>query len=361
MDVAAAEARVRVRAGGPTRSPSAAFFPQIDASGNGQRSGSGGPNRGSGVVSTNRGRDRRRRPEGLATALYSAGLDASWELDVFGGLRREAQAARRRSRGQPGRSALKRARVAGRQSCMAPVLRRRPRDSGAAAHCRGEPDLAATDLRSDQLRAREAGSGRTSTSSRPARSSRRRAPPCRPAHRPGGRRTGSRCCWARVARSGRAAARDEPKPIPVTPEKSPSRVPADTLAQRRGRAAAPEMQLVAQNARVGVATADAYPKLRALGSIGVEALTVGGLFPLAKAGAWDARRRDRRTIFHGGAVQGRGSWRRTRCACRPSPATSRPCSAPRSRRSRTRWSRTPRSRTAAARAGRGRRRGRARH
>ena len=96
---------------------------------------------------------------------------------------------------------------------------------------------------------------------------------------------------------------DEPKPIPVTPREVAVGVPADTLAQRPAVRRA-ELQLVAQNARVGVATADAYPKLRALGSIGVEALTVGGLFPLAKAGTWTLAGAITQPIFHGGAVQG---------------------------------------------------------
>ena len=97
---------------------------------------------------------------------------------------------------------------------------------------------------------------------------------------------------------------DEPKPIPVTPREVAVGVPADTLAQRPDVRRA-ELQLAAQTARVGVATADAYPKLSALGSIGVEALTVGGLFsrsprraPGRVAGAIS------QPVFHGGQIQG---------------------------------------------------------
>jgi outer membrane protein TolC len=57
------------------------------------------------------------------------------------------------------------------------------------------------------------------------------------------------------------------------------------------------------NCALGSAGAD-DPKLRALGSIGVEALTVGGLFPLAKAGTWTLAGAITQPIFHGGEVQG---------------------------------------------------------
>jgi NodT family efflux transporter outer membrane factor (OMF) lipoprotein len=65
--------------------------------------------------------------------------------------------------------------------------------------------------------------------------------------------------------------------IPSTPLEVAVGVPADVLRQRPDVRRA-ERQLAAQTAQVGVATADLYPKLSLLGSIGLEALSLGNLF-----------------------------------------------------------------------------------
>ena len=53
-------------------------------------------------------------------------------------------------------------------------------------------------------------------------------------------------------------------------------VPADALRQRPDVRRA-ELELAAQTARIGVATADLYPKFTLRGSIGLEALSLGNL------------------------------------------------------------------------------------
>lgn len=68
-----------------------------------------------------------------------------------------------------------------------------------------------------------------------------------------------------------------PKPIPVTPLEIAVGVPADILRQRPDVRRA-ERELAAETARVGVAVADLYPKLTLSGSIGVEALSFSDLF-----------------------------------------------------------------------------------
>jgi len=69
----------------------------------------------------------------------------------------------------------------------------------------------------------------------------------------------------------------EPRRIPVTPMEIAVGVPADVLRQRPDVRRA-ERELAAQTARVGVAVADLYPKLTLSGSIGVEALSFTDLF-----------------------------------------------------------------------------------
>jgi NodT family efflux transporter outer membrane factor (OMF) lipoprotein len=67
------------------------------------------------------------------------------------------------------------------------------------------------------------------------------------------------------------------KPIPVTPLEVAVGVPADAL-RRRPDVRRAERQLAAQTAEVGVATADLYPRFSLSGSIGVEALSPDNLF-----------------------------------------------------------------------------------
>ena len=65
---------------------------------------------------------------------------------------------------------------------------------------------------------------------------------------------------------------ERPRPVPVPPEEVAVGVPAD-IVRRRPDVRRAERELAAQTARVGVATADLYPRLRLNGSIGVETLS----------------------------------------------------------------------------------------
>jgi NodT family efflux transporter outer membrane factor (OMF) lipoprotein len=67
------------------------------------------------------------------------------------------------------------------------------------------------------------------------------------------------------------------KAIPVAPFEVAVGVPADVL-RRRPDVRRAERRLAAQTAQVGVATAQLYPKLSLMGSIGLEALSLGNLF-----------------------------------------------------------------------------------
>jgi multidrug efflux system outer membrane protein len=69
-------------------------------------------------------------------------------------------------------------------------------------------------------------------------------------------------------------------PIPSAPLKVVVGVPADVL-RRRPDIRRSERELAAQTARVGVATADLYPKLSLSGSIGIETLSLNGIFSSA--------------------------------------------------------------------------------
>jgi NodT family efflux transporter outer membrane factor (OMF) lipoprotein len=69
----------------------------------------------------------------------------------------------------------------------------------------------------------------------------------------------------------------EVRPIPRGPRDVAAGIPADTLRQRPDVRAA-ERNLAAATARIGVAEAQLYPGLRLSGSIGTAAFSLGGLF-----------------------------------------------------------------------------------
>jgi NodT family efflux transporter outer membrane factor (OMF) lipoprotein len=70
---------------------------------------------------------------------------------------------------------------------------------------------------------------------------------------------------------------EQPKPIPEPPARVAVGVPADLMRQRPDIRRA-ERQLAAATARIGVATADLYPRFSLLGSLGTVATNFSGLF-----------------------------------------------------------------------------------
>lgn len=91
------------------------------------------------------------------------------------------------------------------------------------------------------------------------------------------------------------------KPIPEAPPEVAVGVPAEAL-RRRPDVRRAERQLAAQTARIGVATADLYPKFTLPGTIGLEALAANHLFSTANR-AWSLIGNFAWTIFKGGAIR----------------------------------------------------------
>jgi NodT family efflux transporter outer membrane factor (OMF) lipoprotein len=94
---------------------------------------------------------------------------------------------------------------------------------------------------------------------------------------------------------------EERKPIPVASAGIAVGVPADTLRNRPDVRKA-ERELAAQTAKVGVATADLYPKFRLNGSIGVDATLLGRLFTSGTY-SYSFGPQITWTIFDGGAIR----------------------------------------------------------
>jgi len=93
---------------------------------------------------------------------------------------------------------------------------------------------------------------------------------------------------------------EKPEPIPVPPLRVAVGIPAELL-RRRPDVRYAERQLAAQTARIGVAMADLYPKFTLNGSVGLEALSLNSL----SSGIWTLLGIPRITwtIFKAGAIR----------------------------------------------------------
>jgi NodT family efflux transporter outer membrane factor (OMF) lipoprotein len=222
--------------------------------------------------SASRSRSSEAAGSGVTRNFFSAGFDASWELDVFGGVRRSVEAA-----------------AADLESAVASL-------HDTQVSLASEVALTYVGVRAQQTRLGIARSNLASQSEtlqltdwraqaglvssqdvEQARSNREQTRAQIPSletslaeaeHRLDfllGRVPGT--LHARLAATGE---------LPAVPGRIAVGIPADTLRQRPDVRAA-ERRLAAETARVGVAEAARYPSFDLSGSIGLEALTLGGL------------------------------------------------------------------------------------
>jgi len=275
------DARARVREARARRGISRAnLFPTLDITGSATKSRS----------SENSGTGNERE-------LYSAGFDARWELDVFGGVRRSIEASDADL--QAGREDLHDVLI----SLMAEtglnyieVRTYQTRLHVALANLdtqqetyrliksRYEAGL------SDELEVQQARYNLESTRSQI------------PTLRAGLEEALNRLAILLGQPPG--AVHDEleiRQPIPVTPLTVAVGIPADVL-RRRPDIRAAERKLAAQTARVGVATADLYPKFTLNGSIGLESLDLEDFFTTASR-SWNVGPSFSWNIFDAGAIR----------------------------------------------------------
>ncbi len=254
------EARARLREARARRGGAQADrFPTVDATGSASKSRSS-ENNGSGRVSE----------------IFAAGFDAAWELDVFGGTRRAVEAAD--------------AELAASRQDLRDVLvsltaelalnyvemrtyQRRLQVAESNLKSREETfQLARTRFASglsDELAVQQAQYNLASIRSQI------------PDLETGLAEAANRLAVLVGEAPGALHLQlSGPRPIPRTPLTVAVGVPADALRQRPDVRAA-EYRLAAQTARIGVATAELYPKFRLSGSIGLEASKAGELFESA--------------------------------------------------------------------------------
>ena len=251
-----AQAKARVREARARRGLSQADqYPGVDASGAARRS--------RGSESTGGGRER---------TLYSAGFDAGWELDVFGGVRRSIEAA----------EGDLQAAEAGLDNVLVSLTAEIGLNYVDARTYQTRLDVAAANLAaqqetydlihsryeaglSDELAVQQARYNLESTRSQI------------PSLRSGLAAARNRLAVLTGAAPGAVDAMlADHRPVPLAPATVAVGIPADTL-RRRPDIRQAERQLAAQSARIGVAEADLYPKFKLTGGIGLEALNSNDL------------------------------------------------------------------------------------
>ncbi|MCG3201934.1 MAG: Solvent efflux pump outer membrane protein SrpC [Gammaproteobacteria bacterium] len=249
-------ARARVREARARRAVAAsARFPTVDAAGNASRTES------SGETGSGESRD-----------LFSAGFDASWELDVFGGVRRGVEAAEADLEASQADLQATRVSLAAEAASSYVEVRAQQALLGIAR------SNLATQSETLQLTEWRDQAGLVSSQDvAQARSNREQTRAQIPiletnlavaehdlesllARPPG-------ALHERLAGAG---------DLPAVPPQIAVGIPADTVRQRPDVRAA-ERELAAETARVGIAEAARYPSFSLSGSIGLEALALGAL------------------------------------------------------------------------------------
>ena len=249
------------------------------------------------TVSANADGGRNFRSPGTDSSSFSVGVNASWELDLFGGVGRSVEAARAEARGVEYDLASVRVaiiaetvtnyiqvRLAQDQIRIARETLAIQNDNLQIAHWRVMAGLASS-LDEEQARTQRA---QTAAS----------IPSLEQAYRGG---------LARLAvLTGQAPgeatrALESEGPIPMAPATIAVGIPADTLRQRPDVRAA-ERTLAAQTARIGVAKTALLPALRISGNIGTNALRLGNLGDLVTGGLFAGLSQ---LIFDGGATASR--------------------------------------------------------
>lgn len=279
LDLKKARARVR-EARGRRGIANASLFPTLDTTGSASWSSS----------SKDLG-------NGKQSHLYSASFDASWELDIFGGVRRSVEASQADL--EASQEDLRDVLVSLLAEVAMNYVEVRTYQSRLAV---AESNLVVQNETyqltswqyqaglSDELAVQQARYNLESTRSQI------------PTLRTGIEEAMNRIAVLLGEQPGKVHEElKKPVPIPVAPLKVAVGIPADVL-RRRPDMRRSERELAAQTARVGVATADLYPKLSLSGSIGLEALSLNTLFSSA-ARTMSGGPQVTWAIFHGNAIR----------------------------------------------------------
>lgn len=222
--------------------------------------------------SARRSRSSEEAGSGATRNAFSAGFDASWELDVFGGVRRSIEAAEADLESAVASLHDTQVSLASEVALTYVEVRAQQTRLGVArANLASQSEtLQLTDWRAQAglVSSQDVEQARSNREQTRAQIPSLETSLAEAEHRLDfllGRAPGT--LHARLAATGE---------LPAVPDRIAVGIPADTLRQRPDVRAA-ERRLAAETARVGVAEAARYPSFNLSGSIGLEALTLGGL------------------------------------------------------------------------------------
>jgi multidrug efflux system outer membrane protein len=249
------EARARVREARAKRGiEEAGLFPYVDASGKITRS--------KGSEETGAGTNR---------TLYAAGFDAGWEVDIFGGIRRSVEAADADL--EASQASLRDVLVTLTAEVALNYVEMRAYQTRLAV---AEANLKAQEETQQLTRWRYQAGLSDALSVEQARYNMENTRSQVPTLRSGLDESRNRIAVLLGKEPGELHKElGSSEPIPVTPMRVAVGIPAECI-RRRPDIRQAERELAGQTARIGVATAELYPKFSLLGSIGLEALSLGG-------------------------------------------------------------------------------------
>jgi outer membrane protein, multidrug efflux system len=274
LDLKVAAARIR-EARAQRAVVNAGYYPTVDTNASYRRSrtsenafafnGSGEPAGSTGASSVTGNTFGSFTPPGATTDLFQTGFDASWEIDVFGGVRRDVEAA----------NADLSAQIENQRDTLVSLFAEVARNYLELRGFQQQIEIAARNVKIQQdaadvaqSKARLAGGSEldvaraqaqvaTTSSQIPALETQRD----QAAHR----------LAVLVGREPRAliAELGPAHPIPQGPPEVPPGLPSDLL-RRRPDIRRAERELAATSARIGVATADLYPKFSITAAMGMQ-------------------------------------------------------------------------------------------
>jgi NodT family efflux transporter outer membrane factor (OMF) lipoprotein len=279
LDLRQAEARVR-ESRAQRGIAKAALFPTVGAN-----------------ASASRTSTSKETGTGSTSDYYSAGFDASWELDLFGGKRRSLESAN--ATWQASVESLNDVQV----SLLAEVaLNYVEVRSDQALLSITESNLTTRSDTYDLTRWRHEAGLTTQLDEEQAKASLEQVR----AEIPTLRTSLEQAKYRLAVLLGKppGALKEllkEPQAVPVAPVDVAVGVPADSL-RRRPDVRSAERKLAAQTAQIGVAEAARYPSFSLLGSIGVESLEFANLYSASARTAQGAAK-SAWTLFDGGAIR----------------------------------------------------------
>jgi len=251
-----------------------------------------------GSVTTNRvSRDSSSTESGVERDWYDAGFDAGWEIDVFGGVRRSVEAADADL--QAVQADLDNVRV----SLAAEVAR----NYIEARTYQYRLDVARANIKAQEetvelIESRFEAGLSNELDIQQARYNLEDTRSQLPTLRSGLAAAKNRLAVLAGEAPGTLHAKLEARqPIPVPPLTVAVGVPANAL-RRRPDIRIAERQLAAQSARIGVATADLYPKFQLMGTIGLKSIHSGDFFDKASR-FWTLGPSVSWRIFDAGAIR----------------------------------------------------------